>query len=53
MKIEVSVPDQKLRLYEDSGVMVKEYACSTSRFGYSSEPGSNHTPLGKFRIAEM
>jgi lipoprotein-anchoring transpeptidase ErfK/SrfK len=53
MKIEVSVPDQKLRLYDDGGALAKEYACSTSRFGYSSEPGSNHTPLGKFRIAEM
>src|SRR5689334_13983101 len=53
MKIVVSVPDQMLRLYDDRGDFVREYACSTSRFGYSSEPGSNHTPLGSFRVAEM
>jgi lipoprotein-anchoring transpeptidase ErfK/SrfK len=53
MKIVVSVPDQKLRLYDRGGVLAGEYPCSTSRFGYSSEPGSNHTPLGKFRVAQM
>lgn len=53
MKIEVSVPAQTLRLYNDAGSLQKEYPCSTSRFGYSSEPGSNHTPLGKFRVSEM
>ncbi len=52
MKIEVSVPDQKLRLFNDDGALVKEYACSTSRFGYSSVPESHHTPLGQFRIAQ-
>ncbi|HWB03185.1 MAG TPA: L,D-transpeptidase [Verrucomicrobiales bacterium] len=53
MKIEVSVPAQTLRLYNDAGGLQKEYPCSTSRFGYSSEPGSNHTPLGKFRVSAM
>ena len=51
MKIEVSVPEQKLRLHDDTGALVKEYDCSTSRFGYSSEPESHHTPLGGFRVA--
>ena len=52
MKIEVSVPEQKLRLFNDDGALVKEYACSTSRFGYSSVAESHHTPLGQFRIAQ-
>ena len=53
MKIKVSVPDQTLRLYEDAGALVREYPCSTSKYGYSSEADSNHTPLGRFRIAHM
>ncbi len=52
MKIEVSVPDQKLRLYDDDGALTKEYPCSTSRFGCGSVPESHHTPLGQFRIAQ-
>jgi len=52
MKIEVSVPAQKLRLFDDAGELVKEYLCSTSRFGYGSVPESFHTPLGRFRIAQ-
>ena len=52
MKIEVSVPDQKLRLFDDDGELLKEYPCSTSRFGHSSEPESYHTPLGQFRISQ-
>ena len=53
MKIEVSVPRQTLRLHDDDGSLVREYPCSTSRFGLSSAPGSHHTPLGRFRIAQM
>jgi L,D-transpeptidase YbiS len=52
MKIEISVPHQTLRLY-DGPSLVREYPCSTSRFGLGSEPESNFTPLGKFRIAKM
>lgn len=52
MKIEVTIPDQRLRLYDDTRTLVKEYPCSTSKYGLSSEPESYHTPLGKFRIAQ-
>ena len=52
MKIEVSVPDQKLRLLDDDGELLQEYPCSTSRFGYGCVPESYHTPLGLFRIAQ-
>ena len=46
------MPGQKLRLYDDAGALVREYPCSTSRFGYGSVPESFHTPLGKFRISQ-
>ena len=52
MKIEISVPEQSLRLFDDDGALVREYACSTSKYGYSSVPESYHTPLGQFRIVE-
>lgn len=52
MRIEVSVPEQMLRLY-DGGALVREYPCSTSKYGLGSIPESNFTPLGKFRIDKM
>jgi len=51
MQILVHVPSQTLDLI-DGGELVRRYAISTSRFGLGSEPGSNKTPTGKFRIAE-
>lgn len=53
MRIEVSVPRQRLRLLDAADRLVQEYPCSTSKFGLGSVPGSNHTPLGRFRIGEM
>ena len=52
MRISVHVPSQTLDLLDDSGALLRRYACSTSKFGTGSEPGSNRTPTGKFRIAE-
>ncbi len=52
MCILVHIPSQTLDLLDDSGALLRRYACSTSKFGTGSEPGSNRTPLGKFRIAE-
>jgi L,D-transpeptidase YbiS len=52
MKIQVSIPEQRLRLYTGSGELVREYICSTARNGPGTEPGSNCTPPGKFRIAQ-
>lgn len=48
-EIVVSVKDQKLGLY-DSGVLKKEYAISTSKFGIGDQPNSYRTPLGKHEI---
>ena len=47
----VSVARQSLSLFED-GKFVKNFHCSTSRFGIGQIEGSNRTPLGLHRIAE-
>jgi L,D-transpeptidase YbiS len=52
MRILVHVPSQTLDLLDDSGILLRRYACSTSRFGLGTEPGSYRTPTGRFRIAE-
>lgn len=52
MHILVHVPSQTLDLLDSSGALLRRYACSTSKFGTGTEPGSNRTPTGKFRIAE-
>ena len=52
MQIRIHVPSQTLDLLDDSGETIRCYAVSTSRFGLGSEPGSNKTPTGLFRIAE-
>jgi L,D-transpeptidase YbiS len=53
MKITVSIPEQTLRLCDDVGATLRTYPCSTAKAGAGSEPGSNRTPTGCFRIAEM
>ena len=52
MRIFVHIPSQTLDLLDDFGALLRRYACSTSKFGAGTEPGSNRTPPGKFRIAE-
>lgn len=51
MKLEVSIAEQIMMLIDSSGELLKVWPISTSRFGLGTEPGSNHTPLGLFRIA--
>ncbi len=46
-----SVQGQSLALFED-GKFIKQFPCSTSRFGIGQIEGSNRTPLGLHRIAE-
>jgi len=50
-KIEVSVREQLLKLYEGEDIL-EIYPISTSKFGLGSEEGSYKTPLGKFRVGE-
>ena len=52
MQIRIHAPSQTLDLLEESGEVARRYTVSTSRYGLGSEPGSNKTPTGHFRIAE-
>ena len=51
MQIRIHVPSQTLDLLEGEALL-RRYVVSTSRFGIGTEPGSNKTPPGRFRIAE-
>ena len=46
-RIEISVPDQTLRLHDDDGRLLREYSVSTSRYGVGEVSGSNRTPRGR------
>lgn len=48
-EIVVSVKDQKLGLYHE-GVLQKQYAISTSKFGLGDQLGSYKTPLGNHEV---
>lgn len=50
--IEVSVEEQKLRLFDAFKNLVRVYPVSTARNGTGCEEGSHCTPLGRFRIEE-
>lgn len=50
-RLEVSIATQTLSLW-DGRRLVKQWPCSTSKFGIGFEPGSNRTPLGSFRVME-
>jgi L,D-transpeptidase YbiS len=50
-RLEVSVATQTMSLW-DGRRLVKQWPCSTSKFGTGFAPGSNRTPLGAFRVAE-
>ena len=52
MQIRIHVPSQTLDLIDDGGEVIRCYVISTSRFGLGTEPGSNKTPTGRFRVAE-
>lgn len=52
VQIFIHVPSQTLDLLDPHGVLLRRYPCSTSKFGLGTEPGSNKTPTGHFRIAE-
>jgi hypothetical protein len=50
-RIEVSIANQTLSFWEGHR-LVKQWPCSTSKFGIGFQEGSNCTPLGGFRIME-
>ncbi len=47
----VSVADQRLICFED-GRAIANFPVSTSKFGLGDYPGSNFTPLGRFKVAQ-
>ena len=47
----VNIAEQSISLFEENR-FVKQFPCSTSRFGIGQTEGSNCTPLGLHRIAE-
>ncbi|WP_395739637.1 L,D-transpeptidase family protein [Prosthecobacter sp.] len=49
--LEVSIGTQRLRLF-DGRRLVREWPCSTSKFGIGFTEGSNKTPLGRFVVKE-
>lgn len=51
LRIEISIGAQRLRLCEGPRV-VREWPCSTSKFGIGFVEGSNKTPLGGFIVKE-
>ena len=51
IRLLVHVPSQTLDLIENDE-LVRRYVVSTSSFGLGTEPGSNRTPTGHFRVAE-
>lgn len=52
-RIVVSVPRQRLYTLDERGDTLASYPCSTSRYGTGNRQGSNKTPLGMHRIADM
>jgi L,D-transpeptidase YbiS len=50
-RLEVSIGTQRLRLFDERR-LVKEWACSTSKFGIGFTEGSHKTPLGRFVVRE-
>ena len=50
-RLEVSIGTQRLRLF-DGLRLVREWPCSTSKFGIGFTEGSNKTPLGLFVVKE-
>ncbi len=50
-RIEVSVGTQTLGLWDGSR-LVRQWPCSTSKFGLGFSEGSNRTPVGAFRVSE-
>ncbi len=50
-RIEVSTGAQRLRLF-DGYRIIRQWSCSTSKFGLGFTEGSNKTPLGSFEVRE-
>ena len=52
ISLHVSVAAQALEVRDERGEPLRRFPISTSRFGLGSEPDSQRTPLGNFRVGE-
>jgi L,D-transpeptidase YbiS len=50
-RIEISIATQRLRLF-DGLRLIREWPCSSSKYGLGTLEGSNKTPLGRFVVRE-
>ena len=51
LSIVVSIPEQRLYVFNPSGEEITKYKISTSKFGIGNSSGSYSTPLGRFEVA--
>lgn len=49
--IVISIPEQRLYVFDPAGDNIASYRVSTSKFGLGDQPGSYSTPLGQMEIA--
>jgi len=50
MKIEIDLPSQTLKLFDDAGAIVRSYPVSSASGGVGEQEGSNCTPGGRHLI---
>lgn len=50
MRIEISIPAQTLKLFDDDGALLRDYAVSTAAKGAGEQNGSNQTPRGRHLV---
>jgi L,D-transpeptidase YbiS len=50
MRIDISVASQSLKLFDDAGLLLREYQISSAAKGVGEQVGSYQTPRGRHRI---
>ncbi|EGK73057.1 MAG: L,D-transpeptidase [Methyloversatilis sp.] len=50
MRIDIDIPTQWMRLYDDAGVLIRRYRVSTAKNGAGEQRGSYRTPRGRHVI---
>jgi lipoprotein-anchoring transpeptidase ErfK/SrfK len=50
MRIDISVAAQSLKLFDDAGLLLREYQISSAAKGVGEQAGSYQTPRGRHRI---
>ncbi len=50
MRIDIDIPTQWMRLYDDAGTLIRRYRVSTAKNGAGEQRGSYRTPRGRHII---